>query len=139
MHALYDTCPACKNTGIINHGVDGLSFCNCPFGIANSQNKSLDETLVLKEQMLKSLLCMYIELPETVADNIKKNVLNYVNALEKHISKLKETNAIVFPSCNDVFKYLETVPIPPTEILLSGVTNYYAKHVYDYIKQKLGL
>ena len=92
MHALYDTCPACKNTGIINHGVDGLSFCNCPFGIANSQNKSLDETLVLKEQMLKSLLCMSLELHESVADDIKKNVLNYVNALEKQISELQILN-----------------------------------------------
>lgn len=25
-------CPACNDTGIVNHGVDGLSRCSCPAG-----------------------------------------------------------------------------------------------------------
>jgi len=83
----YNSCPACKDTGVVNG-----TFCNCPFGIAKSQNKTINKTLVLKEQMLKSLLCMSLELHESVADDIKKNVLNYVNALEKQISELQILN-----------------------------------------------
>ena len=27
-----DLCPACKTTGIVNHGVDGMSYCSCENG-----------------------------------------------------------------------------------------------------------
>jgi len=32
-------CPSCDDSGIINHGVDGLSYCDCEAGI-KEQNKN---------------------------------------------------------------------------------------------------
>lgn len=32
-------CPACKDTGIVNHGVDGLSYCGCPAGESAKQHQ----------------------------------------------------------------------------------------------------
>ena len=37
--AMDTICPACKDTGVVNHGVDGLSFCGCAAGERAKQHQ----------------------------------------------------------------------------------------------------
>ena len=38
-NAMDAICPACKDTGVVNHGVDGLSFCGCAAGERAKQHQ----------------------------------------------------------------------------------------------------